>query len=336
MSDTAPVPIQQRLMQYVREEIQPGEGHYTVSKLVGDASARQYYRVVVEGDQGFVIAVYPEPFDLAEFTYLQVYKILTAIGLPVPKILAIDAGRGIVMQEDLGNESLQNRLIQAGTEETRRWLCGAIDYLIRIQQAGTLLCRSDTAAGRLAFDVEKLSWELEFFFNHYLKRYRERQIPGAEEAALRRDFAEIAEEMAAAPRYLCHRDYHCRNLMIRGDKLFILDFQDARMGPCTYDLASLLRDSIDLGPEMSHDLINYFVTRNRAVVDSNRQDFMRLFNLTTIQRLLKALGTFGYQITTRQNFIYEQYVRGSLLRTSQALREVQRFPAITRLIDSEI
>ena len=99
----------------------------------------------------------------------------------------------------------------------------------------------------VAFDVEKLTWELEFFVKHYLSPIAALRSTRRSRDALREEWAGIVEELAAEPRVLCHRDYHSRNLMLHGGSLYIIDFQDARMGPDTYDLASLLRDSyVDL------------------------------------------------------------------------------------------
>lgn len=336
MADIEPVPMQQRLMEYIRGKAARGQTSYSVVKLLGDASTRQYYRFVSETNQSFIIALYPEPFDPERFAYLQVYELFDAIGVKVPKIVDIDGPLGVVLQQDIGNESLQMRLRTAGSEETRTLLQQSVDNIGKIQREGTKRCRPDSEAAHLAFDVQKLGWELDFFLNNYVKRYRDRSLAPAAEQALRDEFGRMSEEIAAAPRYLCHRDYHCRNLMVHAGQIYVLDFQDARMGPCTYDLVSLLKDSIDLGAEMSHDLVDYFRKQNAAVCGSDRAGFVRLFHLTTIQRLLKALGTFGYQITTRELYIYEQYIRGALLRTAQSLQVLNQFPAIEELVSGEI
>ncbi len=90
-------------------------------------------------------------------------------------------------------------------------------------------------------------WELNFFVKHFLEAYRGVTLSTAAREALIEEWQTIAGELASDPRVLCHRDYHSRNLMLHDRRLCIIDFQDARMGPDTYDLASLLRDSyVDL------------------------------------------------------------------------------------------
>src|SRR4029077_11458389 len=107
---------------------------------------------------------------------------------------------------------------------------------------------------------EKLTWELDFFVKHFMEGYRGAALPAADRTALAEGWSAIVVELADGPRVLCHRDYHSRNLMLCDGSLYIIDFQDARMGPDTYDLASLLRDSyVDITDRDLDDLIAYFL-----------------------------------------------------------------------------
>ena len=113
----------------------------------------------------------------------------------------------------------------------------------------------------IAFDVEKLSWELQFFLKHFVEGYRGAQVAPASREALLQEFATLAEELSAEPRVLCHRDYHSRNLMLHEGRLVVIDFQDARMGPDTYDLVSLLRDSyVDLTSDQVETCVAHFLS----------------------------------------------------------------------------
>lgn len=114
---------------------------------------------------------------------------------------------------------------------------------------------------------------------------------------IRDEFRKIAEQLAGQPRVFVHRDYHSRNLMVDGRRLGVIDFQDALMGPATYDLASLLRDAyIALDEALIDRLIDYFLDRleERRHLWTNRDAFRRLFDFTSIQRNLKAAGRFVY------------------------------------------
>ena len=139
----------------------------------------------------------------------------------------------------------------------------------------------------------------------------------------------VTRELAAEPRVLCHRDYHSRNLMLHDGSLYIIDFQDARMGPDTYDLASLLRDSyVDIADRELDELIAYFLALKGR--EPTPREFRRRFDLMALQRNLKALGTFGYQTTTRRNPVYIQYIPRTLQLRAHDAREVPALRAPAR------
>ena len=137
----------------------------------------------------------------------------------------------------------------------------------------------------------------------------------------------MSQELASWPRVLCHRDYHSRNLMPHRGRLFWIDFQDARMGPATYDLASLLRDAyVDVPEELQEELQERF--RQQAVPDEGREMFRRRFELMCVQRNLKALGTFGFMASVRGNPVYLRYIPRTL---GHLRRNLARHPELERL-----
>jgi aminoglycoside/choline kinase family phosphotransferase len=329
MSDSTE--ISQRLAEFLQEEFPDRYNPENVTRLQGDASTRRYFRYRKK-DQSFILAVYPDRFDSEDFTYQQVHDLLEEISLPVPKIITLDPDRGIVLQEDLGDESLQQRLLKADATQRRRLLSAAIDHIVVIQREGTKALRSETQASRLAFDQEKLKWELLFFRRHYLEDHR--RLNPVDENQLGAEFDRLSLELAGLPRCLCHRDYQVRNLMIKDTTLYITDFQDARRGPFCYDLVSLLKDSIELEEAEVEHYQNYYF--DQGVFPDKPQEFRRQFQLMSIQRLLKALGTYGYQIAVSGNDIYRQYVPGSLRRALVSLQSIPEFPYIQSIIEKDL
>src|SRR5688572_23884776 len=120
----------------------------------------------------------------------------------------------------------------------------AVEFVFRMQRKGAELESAEFISYGIAFDRDKLMWELNFFAKHFLEAYRGVALTPAVREALGEESLKIADELAGEPRVLCHRDYHSRNLMLHDRRLYIIDFQDARMGPDTYDLASLRRASL--------------------------------------------------------------------------------------------
>jgi aminoglycoside/choline kinase family phosphotransferase len=182
------------------------------------------------------------------------------------------------------------------------------------------------------FDLEKLTWELQFFIKHFLEAYRGASLSEPARAALSTECEAIAEELASEAGVLCHRDYHSRNLMLHGGRLYIIDFQDARMGPDTYDLVSLLRDSyVDFSDQQVDALIAFFLVARGASSREN-DDFRRRFDLMALQRNLKALGTFGFQTTSRGNTVYIQYIPRTLTYVRANLARYGRFGRLRELL----
>jgi hypothetical protein len=299
--------------------------------LTGDASDRKYYRLLVPDMPNRVLAVYPAPFDYRSLTFVNVGELLLRMPLPVPAILGHEDDLGVLVLEDLGDVTLQAHLGAAPLADHAALYRLAVNFIAVIQRRGQDLASSDYAPYRVAFDVEKLTWEMDFFLKHFLEAYRGAKIAAADRVALREELGHIVEELAAEPRVLCHRDYHSRNLMLKEGRLFIIDFQDARMGPDTYDLVSLLRDSYaDLGERAVEDLIAYFLALVGAA--GREREYRQRFDVMALQRNLKALGTFGYQTTARQNPVYIQYIPRTIRYTRDNLRRYPRFGRLRDLL----
>jgi aminoglycoside/choline kinase family phosphotransferase len=313
------------IREYVDTQHPRGLDRCHIQPLSGDASTRRYYRLR-HGGGSHVIALYPSPFVPDELSFLTVRALLASYGLPVPNVVDVDGPRGIVLQQDLGDETLQEVLKIASDGRRVELYREAVDQLVRLQlRAGQSRQRADCF--RIAFDVEKLSWELHYFLKHFVEGHRECDPTVEDRATLAEAFHILSQEIASWPRALCHRDYHSRNLMLDREELYWIDFQDARMGPATYDLASLLFDAyIDVPDDLQEELKERF--RQKALPDEPREVFRRRFDLMCVQRTLKALGTFGYMATIRQNPVYLPYIPRTLVH---ARKNLARYPELERL-----
>jgi N-acetylmuramate 1-kinase len=239
---------------------------------------------------------------------------------------------GIVMLEDLGDVTLQAHLSHADARERQRLYDEAIDIIATLQRRGRDLASHAYPPYQLAFDVEKLTWELAFFVTHFIEGHRGGSLSPGARAALDSAFLDLCRELAAEPQVLCHRDYHSRNLMVRNDQLVVIDFQDARMGPDTYDLASLLCDTY---VTFTREQVEVGIERFLAVTGTSgsaRGAFRRRFDVMTVQRTLKALGTFGFQATARQNTSYLVNVPRAVATVRGIFGAYPRFATLQRLL----
>jgi aminoglycoside/choline kinase family phosphotransferase len=256
--------------------------------------------------------------------------------LPAPRILAYSDALGIIALQDLGDVTLQAHLGAASPAEHAALYREAVALIASLQRRGAEFASPSYVPYGIAFDEEKLTWELQFFVRHFLEAYRGAAIAPPSRKALDAEFTALARELAAEPRVLCHRDYHSRNLMLHDGRLHMIDFQDARMGPDTYDLASLLRDSyVDFTDAQVDELLAYFLALRGAAgsaspADSDAREFRRRFDTMALQRNIKALGTFGFQTTNRGNTVYIQYIPRTL---SYVRANLQRYDRFARLRD---
>jgi aminoglycoside/choline kinase family phosphotransferase len=310
----------------------PGTG---VVPLTGDASDRRYFRILRPDGGSLVLALHIGPIEFASLPFANVAELLRRMPLPVPALLGHSDPLGILALEDLGDVTLQAHLGAATPKEHAARYREAVAFIERLQRRGAEVDPDGYVPFRIAFDVPKLRWELDFFVKHFIEGYRGATLSAPERTALAAEWSAIVTELASEPRVLCHRDYHSRNLMVHGESLYIIDFQDARMGPDTYDLASLLRDSyVDLVDRNVDDLIAYFL----ALKGPGQQDveFRRRFDLMAVQRNLKALGTFGYQTMTRRNTVYIQYMPRTLHYARTNLEKYPRFGRLRELLAKPI
>lgn len=283
----------------------------TIEPLRGDASVRRYWRVSTS--QGSFILCRDEAFigaDVCHYPFVAVQRLLSGV-VPVPSIIALDAHAGYFLLDDLGDILLEYAVPSMDCEALAKTYRSCIDNLLRIQ---TL--RGEGECFSLCFDPDKLMFEFEFFIEHAIRGYWKSNISDRDAAALRREFKEIADELHRPELFvLNHRDYHSRNIIIHRGIPFIIDFQDARMGLPQYDAASLLRDSyIRLPDDIYIHLYDYCYEggRGMGVHRLGRDEYDYLFDLIAFQRNVKAIGTFGYQVSMRGNVSFERYIAPTL------------------------
>jgi len=278
-------------------------------RLKGDASRRAFYRVPYRAGTA-VMMVRDELQPEEDRSFIDVRNHLAACGAAVPEIYEYDEDNGVILMEDFGDRTLEERLRGADEETFTHFYRAAIDELLTIQIRGTSLRRECIARHR-AFDQKKLMEELDFFLLHTVEGLYRASLGKSEREAIRGGFSLLAARLAALPRVLNHRDYHSRNLMVVDGALKIVDFQDARMGPCQYDLASLLRDSYTvLDGSFRNRMVEYYLRESaaRGIAWHDRGVFLERFDLMGLQRNLKACGTFGYMAVARGNESYLKYL----------------------------
>lgn len=305
---------------------------FRLKRLRGDASTRHYYRA--KGGEGTcIVCLDPLAAEEGEYVYETVYGIFQDRGIPVPELYMRDASEGVLILQDCGDTLLEDVFLQKTPGELEWIYHELMHYIILLQQVHP----SDYPAIQgppfsIAFDSNKLLYELEFFIEHMVKNFLKVDIPSSLERELVSAFAELASVLDSPSDFvLTHRDYHSRNVMLHEETLYIIDFQDARMGLPQYDVASLLRDSyVGLEDTFFQDLLWYYyeLSYDAKIHSLSRDQFLYYFDHVAFQRNVKALGTFGFQSAVRENSLYEAFMP----RTSNYLPDyASRHPLLAKI-----
>jgi hypothetical protein len=269
------------LKEWLKHIISPND--FILTPLTGDASFRRYFRIQYNGLTQIVMDAPPEKEDLNPFIHIT--EVLTRAQVLTPQIIAINRAEGFLLLSDLGDTLLLKEL---GADTADNYYKKAIDTLMLMQQCP--VNDPQIPSFDKAFMLKEMSLCLEWF----LKSYLSLELSEKEQFLIQTTLNWIADEVTKQPTVFIHRDYHSRNIMLtKPSSLAVIDFQDAMYGPITYDLVSLLKDCYISWPR--EDVLNwvhYFYEHNEAAHCSEKEAFVRAFDLCGLQRHLKVLGVF--------------------------------------------
>jgi len=265
-----------------------GTSGFTLTPASADASFRRYFRVVVDGQTYIAMDALPNKETLEPFC--RIARCWRETGLNVPEIFHRHDEQGFLLLSDLGNKVY---LDQLRADNADMLYADAMAALCRLQMATTN--QEDFLP---PYDAALLDAEMRLFPDWYLMRELGASLNTEQSSSLTQVFALLKENALVQPRVWVHRDYHSRNLMVTDTQSpGILDFQDAVLGPVTYDLVSLLKDCyIDWPRERVLGWVRDYYSRIKesgVSVSAGVEEFIRWFDLMGVQRHLKAIGIFA-------------------------------------------
>lgn len=304
-----------------------------IVELRGDASDRRYVRVVLDDGSSKMMLVHSGPIDPDTLPFLSVARLFADMSIPIPAVHDTAADLGILVLDDLGDITLQTALRTASAPQQRALYTEAVSVIGRLQRLGRTRASPAHLPFTRSFDEEKLVSELEFFRIHYLEQHLKADLGSAARDTLDREFRRLAQQLANEPRVLCHRDYHSRNLMLHEGTLYVIDFQDARLGPDTYDLVSLLRDCyVSLPSRLVDEMVAAYREGCGLGRTPTEPDYRERFDRMSVQRHLKALGTFGYQAAVVGNSGYLDDVPRTVAYLADVFARRPRFEQLRRVL----
>jgi len=289
----------------------PDTQAHKIIPMTGDVSTRRYYRL--HGDMNSYVVCLDNPLEKgSQFTFEAIQSFLKNEGVSVPDIYDVIAEKGYLLEQDLGNKTMIEWLGEVEDhEEELSYYKQCIDIIISLQNISHKKM-ANFEFSNLCFDTKKLMSEIEFAIEHFLKGFLGAELKQAELRSLEGGFYSLVQQLNKNTFYFTHRDFHSRNLMMQRKKLYLIDFQDGRMGLPQYDLASLLDDAYyQLDRRTKYSLMDYYWENTNVSIKNEYgdiQNFMKIYDLMAIQRIFKALGTFGYIYGKRDDVRYLKFI----------------------------
>jgi len=293
----------QQLLAWVKAALLAGNLHagktINLQTISGDAGFRRYFRILDGGnDRPSMLAVDAPPETEKNQAFCHIAQLFRQHGIHAPQIYAVDYQRGFMLIEDMGDTMYWPLLAKSQqgpgvpSPVSSALYRDAVHCLLKMQT----IHRED--AGLPVYDAEKLQQEMDLFPEWFVKKLLQTEMTTACTQLLQLLNQQLIQSALAQPQVVVHRDFHCRNLLqVTNNSPGVIDFQDAVIGPVTYDLVSLYRDCYIAWPEaqVKQWALDYReqCLQKKMMTNIPEQEFLRWFDWMGLQRHLKVLGIFA-------------------------------------------
>lgn len=335
------------LRSQTQELLPPGQTITEIVKLFGEASYRVYYRIHCASGHSFILMKLPPGAQSvseeitnyrgpkSELPFLNIQRYLKQQDLPVPEVLAHHLTHGLILLQDLGDKTFEKLLENCNDAMRLFFYRQAIDLLLRLQKAGVDHPKTDCIAFQRSFDLHLLTWEFDHFLEYGIEDRLQLKIPEGEKQEIRELALQLIKPIVEIPYGLTHRDFQSRNLMMYGYDFYLIDFQDALLGPPQYDLVALLRDSyIELPLDTVDSLIDYYLKKYRetGLPPLDETKFKADFYRVSLQRKLKDAGRFQYILKAKGNPNFLKHLPASLQYVKQGFAKLPQYRPLQHLL----
>src|SRR6267154_13296 len=290
-------------------------------------SDRRFYRIHCSPDQTLILVKYNLEREENRH-YVHIADFLDAHDVRVPRIYFYDPAEGLIWIEDLGESDLYSYRHE-GWLVRRAFYESALDQIATLHTLPESICVEMKEHLPAEFNAELYGWEQNYFFENCLGRYFGMDNTQWRELAALLPLRKIADRLARLPRVLVPRDFQSQNIIIRNSLAYLIDFQGMRPGLPEYDLASLLFDPyVDLSKAERDELICYYREKQAANGRNIAGDFDDILQLCAMQRLMQALGAYGFLGLVKGHKHFLKHVPAAM----QSLqREVAEIDGLTEL-----
>ncbi len=306
--------MKDRVKEIIQDKV--GSEIERIDLMSGDASARCYYKATTTKGESFIVCT-ESPNGQQSTDFIKMNSILNE-KIKRPALVYYNLEESIVVQEDLGSESLNAYCGKHGTEDRINIYKKAIDGIHEYQ---TIDKECLSIFDNRSFDNEKLSFEFDLAVENFINKYLGYELTSEDLSTLKETKEYIIDYFEKKNKVICHRDYHGRNLMIRAEEVYHIDFQDARIGPASYDLCSLIDDCYFKLSESDKDILkDYYVAKSPFF--KNKSELELEYNIVATQRIFKAIGSFTYLKYDKNKPEYERYIAFAFENLREKLEEL--------------
>jgi len=264
--------------------------------IAGDASFRTFYRIKTKKKNKILIHAKKEKYRNL-IIYSAINKFLRKRNILTPNTLYCDYQKGIIIIEDFGDVSAYKAILN----KKNKFIIykKLVNFLIKIQKikinAGVKLKTITKKDYKIQkYSIKKLHKETDLFFDWYLPLIFSKKKTLSIKKSFKKVLSKLYKKINLPNSYFVHRDYHVQNLMLTGNRIGIIDSQDALIGNPAYDLASLVDDvRIKLPKKLKDNIYNYYIKKSTKVKNFDINKFQEDFNILSTQRSLKIIGIFS-------------------------------------------
>ncbi len=312
------------------EHLLEAERPFTFLPLTRGGSDRAFYRASTPKSDTSVVLCLSENLEEMEY-YLQLGSFFHQKGVVVPKFFYSSLEDGLVIMEDAGSCSLHDAEKETGSyEDTINRYTSVLEKLLSLQN---LTWRSDDWLSRRPFDYHMLRWETSYFLERFLGGVMGYDL--SNDVQLTSEFHRLAEAVSQEQPFPMHRDFQSQNIFLRNGTVYFLDFQGARTGPLFYDVASLLVDPYAHHHRKIRDeLFNRYceMAESLRLVNESTGTLKERYVRASMQRLMQALGAFGFLGLVKGKPAFLQHIRPALSLLLETVNENRDFPRIRDVV----
>ncbi len=304
------------------------EAQVKITPIEKGGSGRKFYRIEFSPGQSIILVKYDRERE-ENTRFVEIARFLGEEEIRAPRIHFHDPGEGLIWMEDLGDRDLWS--YRAATWEVRRPLyesaLATIAKLHRLPGSAAERIEPHLAA---RFDEALYRWEQSYFFENCLERYFGVEEETRRELAALPALEEIANHLASFPRVLVHRDFQSQNLIVRAGESYLIDFQGMRPGLAEYDLASLLYDPyVSLTNKERTELLDFYQSTNPG----NEREQAEKLRLCAMQRLMQALGAYGYLGLVKGNTSFFEHIPSALYSLGEIVTGIRGIERLQRQLE---